>query len=165
MTTIGSQITSLAFVYSTAYSDADQRKHHAPRHWPLCGEFTGTGEFPAQMASYAETVSIWWRHHDSIWHQTEWGKALHWFQLYLLGNIHLEIDYYLWIDKILQINGVKQQQISHESVETEDKFIEARKMMYNHVIIVYNQQVVSFPFQSNNKLNHQWAYSKLSNKN
>ena len=23
----------------------------------------GTGEFPAQMASYAENVSIWWRHH------------------------------------------------------------------------------------------------------
>ena len=23
----------------------------------------GTGEFPAQMAIYAEKVSIWWRHH------------------------------------------------------------------------------------------------------
>ena len=23
----------------------------------------GTGEFPAQMASNAENVSIWWRHH------------------------------------------------------------------------------------------------------
>ena len=34
----------------------------APRHWPLCGEFTG--EFPAQTASNAENVSIWWRHHD-----------------------------------------------------------------------------------------------------
>ena len=31
----------------------------APRHWPLCGEFTGTGEFPAQRDSYAENVSIW----------------------------------------------------------------------------------------------------------
>ena len=29
----------------------------APRHWPLCGEF------PAQMTSYAESVSIWWRDH------------------------------------------------------------------------------------------------------
>ena len=38
----------------------------APRHWPLCGEFTGTGEFPAQRASYAENVSIWWRHHDQF---------------------------------------------------------------------------------------------------
>ena len=34
-----------------------------PRHWPLCWEFTGTGEFPAQRASNAENVSIWWRHH------------------------------------------------------------------------------------------------------
>ena len=30
----------------------------------LCvGEVIGTGELPAQMASYAENVSIWWRHH------------------------------------------------------------------------------------------------------
>ena len=35
----------------------------APHHWPLCGEFTGTGEFPAHRANYAENVSIWWRHH------------------------------------------------------------------------------------------------------
>ena len=76
MTTMTSQITSLTVVYSTVYSDAYQRKHQpfiqthikenikAPRHWPLCGEFTGTGEFPAQRASYAENVAIWWRHHD-----------------------------------------------------------------------------------------------------
>ena len=35
----------------------------APRHRPLCGEFTGTGEFPAQRASDTENVSIWLRHH------------------------------------------------------------------------------------------------------
>ena len=30
----------------------------------LCaGNSPGTGEFTAQMASYAENVSIWWRHH------------------------------------------------------------------------------------------------------
>ena len=30
----------------------------------LCaGNSPGTGEFPAQMASYAENVSTWWRHH------------------------------------------------------------------------------------------------------
>ena len=63
MTMMASQITSLTVVYSTVYSDADQRNIKAPRHWPLCGEFTGTGEFPAQRASYAENVSIWWRHH------------------------------------------------------------------------------------------------------
>ena len=33
----------------------------------LCaGNSPGTGEFPAQMASYAENVSIWWRHHDTV---------------------------------------------------------------------------------------------------
>ena len=32
----------------------------------LCvGNSPGTGDFPAQMASNAENVSIWWRHHDS----------------------------------------------------------------------------------------------------
>ena len=31
----------------------------------LCtGNSPETGKFPAQMASYAENVSIWWRHHD-----------------------------------------------------------------------------------------------------
>ena len=31
----------------------------------LCaGNSPGTGEFPAQMASYAEKLSIWWRHHE-----------------------------------------------------------------------------------------------------
>ena len=33
----------------------------------LCaGNSPGTGEFPAQMASNAENVSIWWRHHAMI---------------------------------------------------------------------------------------------------
>ena len=40
MCVIASQITSLTIVYSTVYSDADQRNIKAPRHWPLCGEFT-----------------------------------------------------------------------------------------------------------------------------
>ena len=32
----------------------------------LCaGNSPGTGEFSAQMASYAENVSIWWRHHGT----------------------------------------------------------------------------------------------------
>ena len=35
----------------------------------LCaGNSPGTGEFPAQMASDAEKVSIWWRHHVLIYH-------------------------------------------------------------------------------------------------
>ena len=49
----------------------------------LCaGNSPGTGEFPAQMASNAENVSIWWRHHgwkedvgnwiDAIWCHEVW---------------------------------------------------------------------------------------------
>ena len=50
----------------------------APRHWPLCGEFTGTGEFPAQRASNAENVSIGWRHHVNCLIDTKsasWGPS------------------------------------------------------------------------------------------
>ena len=51
----------------------------APRHWPLCGNSSVTGEFPTQKASNAENVSIWWRHHvlarhpfAQIMHATSW---------------------------------------------------------------------------------------------
>ena len=60
---IASQITSLTIVYSTVYSGSDEKNIQALRHWPLRGEITVTGEFPAEMASNAENVSIWWRHH------------------------------------------------------------------------------------------------------
>ena len=36
----------------------------------LCaGNSPGTGEFPAQMVSNAENVSIWWRHHGKVRNQ------------------------------------------------------------------------------------------------
>ena len=63
MGTIASQITSLTIVYWTVIQAQIKENIKAPRHWPLCGEFTGTGEFPAQRASNAENVSIWWCHH------------------------------------------------------------------------------------------------------
>ena len=49
MGAIASQITSLTIVYSTVYSDADQRKHQN------CASLV-TGEFPAQMANNAEKM-------------------------------------------------------------------------------------------------------------
>ena len=40
------------------------KKTSKPRVTGLCvGNSPGTGEFPAQMASNAENVSSWWRHH------------------------------------------------------------------------------------------------------
>ena len=55
MSAMASQITNLTIVYWSFYSVADQRKHQ---------NSAVTGEFPAQMASNAENISIWWRHQD-----------------------------------------------------------------------------------------------------
>ena len=73
MTTMTSQITGGSIVYSTVCSDTDQRKQ-------LMFRFTGlpegyspvTGEFPAQRASNAQNVSIWWRHDDFALGQYDW---------------------------------------------------------------------------------------------
>ena len=63
MIAIASQITSLTIVYSTVYSDTDQRKHQSSASLAFLGKSTMTDEFPAQRASNAENISIWWRHH------------------------------------------------------------------------------------------------------
>ena len=63
---MASQITSLIIVYSTVYSGADQRKHQSSASLAFVlgiHRGPGTGEFPAQMSSNAENVSICWRHH------------------------------------------------------------------------------------------------------
>ena len=66
MTARASQITSLTIVYSTVYSGAHQRKHQGSASLAFCaGNSPWTGEFRAQMASNAENVSIWWRHHEN----------------------------------------------------------------------------------------------------
>ena len=62
MDAVASQITSLTIVYSTVYSDEDQRKHQSSASLAFVRE---TGEFPAQTTSNAENVSIWWRHHET----------------------------------------------------------------------------------------------------
>ena len=63
MGVIASQITSLTIVYSIVYSGTDQRKHQSSASLAFVRGIHGAGEFPAQKASYAENVSIWWRHH------------------------------------------------------------------------------------------------------
>ena len=53
MSAMASQITSLTIVYSTVYSDANQRKHHS--HGSLAF-VRGIHRWPVN--------SIWWRHHE-----------------------------------------------------------------------------------------------------
>ena len=77
MRLMASQSTSLTIVYSTVYSGADKKKTSKLRVTGLCaGNSPGTGEFPAQMASNAENVSIWWRHHDCA-ELVTWCGTLH----------------------------------------------------------------------------------------
>ena len=57
-----SQITSLTIVYSTITKKASKLCVTGP----CAGNSPVTGEFPAQMTSNAENVSIWWRHHLSL---------------------------------------------------------------------------------------------------
>ena len=57
------QITGHSIVCLTACADPHQRNIKVR----IIGHFVMmTGEFPAQMASNAENVSIWCRHHESI---------------------------------------------------------------------------------------------------
>ena len=66
MGAMASQITSLPIVYSNVYLGS--KKTSKLRITGLCeGNLPVTGEFPAQRASNVENVSIWWRHHVSIW--------------------------------------------------------------------------------------------------
>ena len=65
MSAMASQITSLTIVYSNVYSKRRSNKTSKLRVTGLCeGNSPVIGEFPAQRASNAENVSIWWRHHD-----------------------------------------------------------------------------------------------------
>ena len=66
MGTVASQITSLTIVYSTVDSDADKKPSKFCVTGLCAGNSPGTDEFPEQMASNAENVSIWWRHRDII---------------------------------------------------------------------------------------------------
>ena len=63
MTTMASQITSLTVVYPTVYSDADQRKHQSSASLAFVWGIHRDRWIPRTKASYAENVSIWWRHH------------------------------------------------------------------------------------------------------
>ena len=56
MDTMPSQITSLTIVNSTVYSDADQRKQQSAASLAFVRGI--------QMASNAENIFIWLRHHD-----------------------------------------------------------------------------------------------------
>ena len=62
MKTMSPQITGVSTDCSTVCSGEDQRMHQCSASVAFCGEFTGDRWSPAQRASNADNVSIWWRH-------------------------------------------------------------------------------------------------------
>ena len=93
MSAMASQITSLTIVSSTVYSRRRWKKTSKLRVTGLCeGNSSVTCEFPAQRASFAENVSIWWRHHDIVLYV--YGKQL------VYNAIRITVNtYMLRIDK------------------------------------------------------------------
>ena len=64
MSEMASQITGVSIVCSTLGWGAGQRKHHSSASLGFVQRITG--EFPTQKPSNAESVSIWWRHHEYL---------------------------------------------------------------------------------------------------
>ena len=63
MTTMASHITSLTVVYSTVYSDADQRKHQSSASLAFVWGIHRDRWIPRTKGQLRGNVSIWWRHH------------------------------------------------------------------------------------------------------
>ena len=75
------------------------KKTSKPRVTGLCvGNSPGFGEFPAQMASNAENVSIWWRHHAEWIYRTYPYKSPMKFPVISLFKVtyHLNVGGWVW---------------------------------------------------------------------
>ena len=71
----------------------------------FAGNSSGTGVFPAQMASNAENASIWWRHHDVIMTpdcKLGWNDDSE-YSIKMIGNISQQN---WWKQNILQKNKI-----------------------------------------------------------
>ena len=77
MSAMASQIICASSVYSTVCSGEDQRKHFWCENVPGLGVGISpvTGEFPAQWASNAGNVAIWWRH-DAVLYGLTWNPQI-----------------------------------------------------------------------------------------
>ena len=65
MSAMTSQIIGDSSVRSIVRSVQRKENIKAPRYGLCVVNSPVTGEFPTHKASYAENVSIWWRHHDT----------------------------------------------------------------------------------------------------
>ena len=79
----------------------------------LCaGNSPGTGEFPAQMASNVENVSIWWRHH-------ELKKILCWSEIKLIifgAAKHMDYEGHAFIVTLSRVSNNAESLSAHELI-------------------------------------------------
>ena len=69
----------------------------------LCaGNSPVTGEFPAQMASNAENVSIWWRHHEKL--RLDWADSIGKMTMGG-GGPHIDPKFSMWLHVYQRTNG------------------------------------------------------------
>ena len=86
---IYSQITSPTIVYSTVYSNADQRKHQSSASLAFVrGIHRGPVNSPHKWPQLRGNVSIWWRHHAYVMNVTKISPFVV-FMLYIFRNVAL----------------------------------------------------------------------------
>ena len=89
MTTMASQITSLTVVYSTVYSDADQRKHQSSASLAIVWGIHRDRWIPRTKGQLPENISIWWRHHDFARFLQALKKKKRWTKKWIINKCHL----------------------------------------------------------------------------
>ena len=82
----------------------------------LCaGNSPGTGEFPTQMASYAENVSIWWRQHEILQNLlTLWTSSVFFCAHYAQTNFVTNVDQVLQHRYVITLYGYNVVIINYE---------------------------------------------------
>ena len=104
MSAIASQITSLTIVYSIQTQIKENIK--APRHWPLCGEFTGDRWIPRTNGQWCGKcfqlmMSSWCLLVDTTTHKPMLrlsGKAM----MPVLDHLLSNSDLIIWVNSAIQ---------------------------------------------------------------
>ena len=98
MGAMASQITSLMIVFLNRLFRRGSIKTSKLRVTGLCaGNSPRTGEFPAQMASNAENISISWRHHEMITVKQEVTVVSQWYYTYSQHNVFARTLYWYFV--------------------------------------------------------------------
>ena len=108
MGAIASRITNVSIVFSTVCSGADQRKYQSSASLAFV-----SGECLAQSASYAENVSISWRHHVIMWNVDIYSRKTLAKPSHEFANLFVNIsergdEYFLFIHELNPFVGVIQ---------------------------------------------------------